>query len=306
MLKPGKIYFQILRRDIPGDDSQRVKLWFDQYDRLNNTIKSVIGGILPHGFDSEFTLDEYILWRDAAKLRGLDCGAAWGVSNTSNAKQRGEHYGYIAQQGNAVSTVLDIETASWEGSTAPQAARDLLAAFRRIAPRRNLVCQTWHIPTVHRGVPYAIFQTQCDYFSSMDYYNSFNGSNRYWINNGWIKESWGELQKTELAPDRARRAVLPRISTIQAYQWGDILTSLVSCLCDASAGAIIMWEQQTVNVQPDWWIQTPTLVGIERYAALVERGFVGSTAVFDFQASTDTLVIDGLCGPATAAALGVP
>lgn len=307
VLKTNKLYFQVLRRDIPAPtESERVKIYFDAFDRLNSRIRSVIAGIIPHGFEGEFTADKFQLWKDACKYRNLDCGVAWGIGGTDNSKRKGEYYGTLATAENPVVTLIDVEVNSWEGSSALQAAHDLCQGFRSKSARGNLICQTWMVPTVHMGVPYSTFETYCNAFASMDYYNDFSGSNRYWVNVGWRNQSWGQLQREVLAPQRGRRAVLPRLSTIQAYGWSDILTSLVTALCSDSSGGMILWEQSTSGVTPDWWLQSATQIGIERFAALVERGFSGPSAVWDFQASTPDLVIDGLCGSATANALGVP
>lgn len=309
-LKKG-IHFQVLIRDIPAQtNAQRVKLWFEQYDLLSERVKRAIAGILVHEFKG-YPLSEWQEWEVAAKARGLQCGIAYGAGGISDAKAKGIDYSIIGRQGTCSATLIDIEVSTWEGSGATQAATDLCAGFRAGAARAQFVCETWHIPTMHPGVPYEVFQAQCDAFASMDYCNDFvsYGLNRYWFVSSWVCESWGELYRTRLYRERNNKALLPRIIVYQAYGWDGILLSLVTALFVADNLPTVLWEQNHSTASPRWWIPQLTIDGINRFQAIKEHGYSGPAAVWDFQRdfpSSPLLKVDGLDGPATAAASGAP
>lgn len=304
-------YVQIYLSNVPGTTNiEKVRNWFAQYDALTTLQKNSIGGILPHTFYQHFSKIDFSEWVSAARARGLDVGLAWGVGDTSNPRAHGEFYGEFAAHPDCVGTLIDIETHAWEGPGAAAAAKELCEGFRSKAPRAVFCCQTWHVPTLH-SVPYATFEQYCDFFSSMDYVNeagfvSQYGRNRYWVLSGWFAQSWGQLQREVLAPKRNNRAVPPRSITYQSYGWDDIITSLVSALVNASSMPCILWQQNNATANPRWWIPTATLTALARQARLKELGYSGLDAIWNFQRRQPQLVVDGLCGPATAAALGVP
>lgn len=314
MLPPG-VTVQIYLENVPGSTpAEKVQSWFTQFDALSDLEKRSIAGVAPHGFtggSTAITPEVFALWATAASVRGLRCGVAFGVGDTTNARARGLYYGQIGAMEQCVGVVLDIETRPWESTGAAAAATAMCEAFREVAPRQTLVCQTWHVPTSHMGLPYATFAKYIDSFSSMDYFNEKffvdnYGRNRYFTLKGWFDWSWGKLQQTVLGPARGARAVPPRNHTFQSYGWDDITTSLVSCLCDAQNGPILLWEQNNSTASPRWWLPRQTQIALGRWQALRERFLATNTAVFDFQAANPPLVVDGLCGPATAAVLGVP
>jgi hypothetical protein len=309
-LKNG-IHIQPVVREIPANtNAERIALWFGEYDKLSFRIRGAIKGILPHVFEG-YSVADWEQWNVACAARGLQCGVAYGAGETTNAARKGTNYATIGGLDRCTATIIDIEGATWEQPGADTAANALCSAFRLGAPRAQLICETWAVPTSHSGVPYEVFQALCDCFASMDYVNDFMkyGLNRFWYCSSWFDQSWGTLYKDRLSThrniysDRNNRALMPRIHVYQAYGWNDILTSFVTALFASDNAPVILYSQNNSGV---WFPPASTWTGIDRMVAIRDNwGYSGPGAVWNFQRdypNSPLLTVDGLDGPLTDAA----
>ena len=295
------LWIQPYRAKIPGaTEEQKVAAFFARVDALFSlfpVLRLVLVGVLPHGFSSEFTSAKFALWRDAAAQRGLQAGAAFGIGSTNNAAIVGARIGAVAATPGCALVQLDAEGPEWEQSAARAAATALCKALVATpgAERVPLFNQSWPVPTWHSSYPFEQFAVYCWAFSEQRYYNNWTGLDRYRRNEAWFNESWGTEEKTELAPTMAR--VLPHCPTIQGYAWDGIGPSEVTCLTKYADVPVSVWSE--------WWPEDSFWENSRCVAELAQRGYVGPLAVWNFQAATPPLAIDGICGPATRAALGV-
>lgn len=300
-LRPG-LWVQPYRAKIPGNsEEEKVRVFFQAVDALFArlpVLRLVFVGVLPHGFSSEFTRAKFELWRDAAAARGMLAGAAFGIGSTANAAIVGARIGLVAATPGCALVQLDAEGQEWEQTAARAAATALCKAIVATpgADRTPLLNQSWPVPTVHSNYPFEEFAVYCWGFSEQRYYNnwkSIHGVKRYRICEAWFCESWGTEERTELAPTMAR--VLPHCPTIQGYEWADVVPSLVTCLTKYDSVPVSVWSE--------WFPQESFWEGARCLANLHSLGYAGPCAVWDFQAATVPLRIDGICGPATTLAL---
>jgi hypothetical protein len=297
--RPRGCWLQPYRYKIPGATEAEKVAWYFAKLRalflLFPVLRAVIVGVLPHGFSSEFSAEEFQLWRDAAEREGMKAGVAFGIGSTANMAVVGDRIGVVAASGGCALVELDCEGIEWEQSAARAAAVTLCTAIQKRAPRIPLYNQSWPVPTVHGNYPFEEFARFCAAWSDQRYYNDWTGLKRYRVNEGWFCESWGTEVKTEIAPNTAR--VLAQAPTFQGYGWADIVPSAVTCFTTYDNAACSIWCEP--------WPEDSFFLALRCVGELHAQGYSGPSAVWDFQADTDGLAIDGICGPATMRALGV-
>jgi len=292
---------QPYRAKIPGaSEQEKVTVFFARIDALfalYPVLRLVLVGVLPHGFSSEFTSAKFQLWRTEAEKRGMRAGCAFGIGSIANMAVVGDRIGVVIASGGCALVNLDCEGQEWESTGARDAAVTLCKAILKRAARAVLYNQGWPVPTSHGAYPFEQFALYCVAWSDQRYYNDFTtyGLRRYRICEGWFCESWGTEEKTEIAPTTAR--VLAQAPTFQGYGWSDILPSAVTCLTT--------YDNICASIWCEWWPQDSFWTAARCMAELHAREYSGPSAVWNFQADSADLTIDGICGPATMAALGV-
>lgn len=298
VLKKG-IYLQTYRAAIPANtEQQKVNMFFAAFDALSDRRKRAVKGIIPHGFTVEFTVERWKLWVNACEQRGLVCGVAFGLDDSEPAA-KGQRIAQFAVYTNCVVMLLDAEGA-WDQIEDQAKVALLCNPIVAANPRQLMMTQPWPVPTYHMNFPYQQFAKYTQAVAEQRYYNDWKqtyGTKRYKICESWFDESWGTLEKNVLSRT-VPSTIRPHAVTIQGYAWGDIPYDLVTCLCRHLTQPVIVWS--------DWFPEESFWYGVEPAQELLEREFIGENAVWMFQSSTDTLTIDGLCGPRTREALGVP
>lgn len=288
---PKGIYPQIYRGAITGaTQKEKIKALTDHLDLY----KSLgIPGILMHGFTGELDVKKFQELEALCEARGLLCIPAYGL-DSSDPTGKGQRMGAVAAASKSKILVLDAEGA-WENELADkQHAVDMGKALRAVAPNVLILDQPWPVPTLHSSFPWEEFAAYVDMHAAQWYYNDFGknfGQERYSKCNTWFSKSWTELDKKLTLKGLVR----PEILTIQGYGWETIFPDLIHCL--TSNETLIIW------VEP--WLSDTLVKGVKVKNELTKRGFVGTSAVYDFQISTNGLLTaDNSCGPKTLTMLG--
>jgi len=298
VLKRG-IYIQTYREEIPGStEAEKVANFFAKFDALNTRRKKAVKGIIPHGFTSEFTVEEWKLWLVECKSRGLQCGVAFGLDDSQPAL-KGQRIALFAAEPECVIILLDAEGKWDQIDDGPKVAQlcDPIVATNK---RQLMATQPWPVPTYHSNWPYVQFARYTQQWAEQRYYNDWKstyGKQRYKICEAWFDESWGTEEKTVLSRTTPS-SIRPHAVTIQGYSWDDIPSDLVTCLSRHLVQPVVVWSE---------WFPTESFwYGVEPAQELIDRDFLGENAVWMFQTSEQLLEQDGICGPLTRAALGVP
>ncbi len=289
---------QPYREKIPGNtEVMKCVNYFIAFDALSPEEKAEISGVDPHGFTYEFSADEWKLWRDAGAQRGLSVGVAWGLGD-SDPLAKGQAIGKVAAVEGCARSLLDAESA-WDQPDDAAKVDIMCGAIRETAPRSTLVNQGWHVPTAHPNYPVVTFAKWCNAFAEMRYYNESGfvtqyGRARVQICEGWFDQSWGDVERNKLGP---QRLVLAHQPTWQGYRWDDVTADGIN--------ALLKYDNGPGNIWCEWWPDASFWLMVRCIQALHAQGYHGPAAVWMFQKDHPPLVIDGKCGPKTMAALGV-
>lgn len=292
---PSGLWIQPYRAEIPGGtEAAKVAAFAARLDALEG-LGGYLVGLAPHGFTTELNADRWNLWREMAAARGLACGVAYGLDD-SDPSGKGARIAAVASQPGCALVLLNAES-SWDQSDDGAKVDAMCAPIAKAAPRVALINQSWPVPTSHSGYPFSTFAKWCRAFAEERYYNDWKsqyGTARYRRTEPWFNQSWGTLERNELGPQNRLR---PHWPTFQGYTWTDIEPDCITAQVKYDSGPLFVWSE--------WFPEESFLRAARCVASLHAKGYSGPGAVWNFQSDTPPLSIDGICGPATRAALGV-
>lgn len=293
-IMPAGLILQPYRAKIPGDEAAKVAAFSAKIDTLT-TEKEALAGLAPHGFTTEFSPAEWVLWRNEATRRGLQPCVAFGL-NDADPEGKGERMAEVCKEG-ASACVLNDESA-WDQSDDAAKVALMCAPIAKDAPKTLMLEQSWPVPTVHAAHPYEEFNRWCVALCEERYYNDFKseyGDNRVAMLEARSDQSWGSVEFSRLAP---KGLVRPHWPTFQGYAYDSekVLYEFIGILCKYDSVPVFIWCE--------WWPQPSFWLAVRCLVALHKAGYFGPSAVWRFQ-HDHGLTVDGKCGPRTRAVLGV-
>lgn len=249
--------------------------------------------------------------------RGLQLSVAHGLGqrDSLNPEAAALRMARFARTEGVVATVVDAETAWRNDATDKQAAATLGTAFRALAPDALVVGQFVAVLQNHGAGARAFGRTEflawVDAMAPMLYANYSYAKDpesgryvatkpehggRYDPLRAKIFPAWRAKQRS-LGADLGVPQTWQSWQTLQGYGWPGITADLVDVLLRAVDGVTLVWAE------PLW--DASFEAGMRVVHALAAAGHVGPEAVRSFQQGAG-LTADGICGPKTRAALGLP
>lgn len=288
-------------------------------------------GVAIHTFVGATTPATFADYARLAAEHDLQLSVAWGLGEgDSHAPKRAAAWiARIARLAACAVTLLDAET-KWRNEPSDvQAAKDLMAELRRLAPDAYFIGQFAAVLQTsdreYRNMGRREFLTTVDALASMDYRNYSIAPKgeplRFDPHRYAIFETW-RAKHASLGHDLGVPQTWATLQTLQGYWWRGIVHSLVDCLMTAPGGVSFVWVEPKPDadflaamraVRDSGGNQLAALhaLAAQGYAipdvelALVARGYAGPGALKRFQREHG-LEDDGIAGKLTRAALGLP
>lgn len=310
---PSGVWVQTYRAKWPGASHDARIAGADAW--LGRLAGLGVAGVAFHGFATELGRREFLELEALAQAHGLASAPAFGV-DAADPAGKGARLAVVANAAASKTLVLDAEGAYDPGKHAE--AHALAVAFRRDAPDALVVDQSWPVPTLHAGFPYAEFAGFADIAGHYVPFVNAHAEQRYYNEPGWVArygirrvavlEPWFDASEAALdarLPPEARRA---HLRTLQGAGWSDVPWACVQQL--------VLRETFLLWCEP--WPSDAALHALEARRRLDARvglylpggAWGGATAVARFQraynedaAAMNRLEVDGVYGPATDRAL---
>lgn len=255
--------------------------------------------------------------------RGLQVSVAHGLGQRDSLapEQAAARVARLAMLPEVTASVIDAETAWRNDATDVAAAARLGAELRRLCPDALFVGQFVAVlqnsGAEARRFGRREFLAWCDALAPMLYANySYKRDatgrfvptkpehgGKYDPRRAKVFSRWRAKQAT-LGADLGVPQTWQSWQTLQGYGWNDITADLTDVLLRAVDGVTLVWAE------PRW--DETFAAGMRVVQALAEVGYTGPDAVLEFQKwsnGTGTmvpLVEDGIAGPKTRKAIGVP
>ena len=295
---PTGIWLQVYLDKVQGSrDQQDVALV-----RAAQLYGRCVTGLVVHGFvpatgnaNGAVNPARVLAWAQRLRAVGSQLALAWGLSADGDYPRDRYRGGYMATCAGVPGvrfTAIDAEGKFEDDATDKQSAREMGAAFRRVAPDAVVIDQPWMLPTKHwSGFPYEELAAWIDASAPQFYYGAYArqlGRDRVRVMRPRFAAAWDRLE-ARLGP-RAR----PRRVTLEGYGWGDRFADHVTEML--ARPLTLLWCEP--------WPDDATHRALLVVAELARRGFTGPDAVARFQASV-ALGADGIVGKDTLAALGL-